>query len=558
MGVLRGLAHKFFELAMLGVPDAPAHRRKRLHLRLSIAWLAAALLSSCALQNEVRRFSVDYNTAVSSMSNQLTLLNIVRAKEGLPTYYTSISRLTGSISVQAGAGLSAQLKEAAPTTTNSTTTQSADTNGTTITNTTGSTGSVTTTSSSAGTSIANAAGTSASLANAAATTASSTVTNLVQTAVAKGGNIYAPSISGQVTSSPAFDIDILDTQEFYQGILAQISSDTVETYADQGIDQQLLARLLIQRIVFKAKDEAEKVIDTTSYPDWPIVGSMENVASGDQAKAISELIACSNFTYKTTQPHAKKLAPLSRITKGQNESGTIPLKVSDLAQFDDTKLTLSRSINEMPKDDSKVFIEIPGGSEKTTIELRSIDPAKYPTQCYEPNNISDISATSPKQVDPGYPLNPPPLPVYWNGKLKLVDKKNSVTEVPVTMEMIFRSPEGVVKFLGEYLRSSEEDPDNTYGITFSRHTKGPCKGDGTNFNGDCYQGQSRPLFSVKKGHESTAIVSVSLDALHEIYYIANDSNKRENMMILGLVEQLINLQKSALTRPVTIPVQVVP
>jgi hypothetical protein len=51
---------------------------------------------------------------------------------------------------------------------------------------------------------------------------------------------------------------------------------------------------------------------------------------------------------------------------------------------------------------------------------------------------------------------------------------------------------------------------------------------------------------------------VATELLGQRYYVADDENRSENMAVLGLLEQLIDLQKSNKDRPATIPVQVLP
>lgn len=57
-------------------------------------------MSGCAMPREVQRIGVEYNAAVAGMANELTLLNIVRAKEDMPLHYTTVNRLTGSVTVK--------------------------------------------------------------------------------------------------------------------------------------------------------------------------------------------------------------------------------------------------------------------------------------------------------------------------------------------------------------------------------------------------------------------------------------------------------------------------
>jgi hypothetical protein len=42
------------------------------------------------------------------------------------------------------------------------------------------------------------------------------------------------------------------------------------------------------------------------------------------------------------------------------------------------------------------------------------------------------------------------------------------------------------------------------------------------------------------------------------YSILDDKDKSENMQVLGLVEEIVNLQKSSNDRPATVPVHVLP
>jgi hypothetical protein len=84
-------------------------------LTRTIALLSCLSLVSCALPGVVQRQSVEYNEAAAGIANQLALLNIMRAEEGLPILYTSISRLSGSTVVTAGGRFNAQIKDASPT-----------------------------------------------------------------------------------------------------------------------------------------------------------------------------------------------------------------------------------------------------------------------------------------------------------------------------------------------------------------------------------------------------------------------------------------------------------
>ena len=58
----------------------------------------------------------------------------------------------------------------------------------------------------------------------------------------------APSASLQVSSGFNFDVVVLDSAEFYQGLLTPIGIDTVHSYLKKGVPPELILVLLIERI----------------------------------------------------------------------------------------------------------------------------------------------------------------------------------------------------------------------------------------------------------------------------------------------------------------------
>ena len=77
--------------------------------------ITTGLVSSCSLSETTKQINVDYNYTIEAITNELTLLNIMRAREGLPLHYTSVARLTGSVILKGTAGFNASLKGSAPT-----------------------------------------------------------------------------------------------------------------------------------------------------------------------------------------------------------------------------------------------------------------------------------------------------------------------------------------------------------------------------------------------------------------------------------------------------------
>lgn len=523
-------------------------------VRLSIATILLGL-SGCALQGVVERQSVEYNAAAAGMANQLTLLNILRAEEGLPIYYTSIARLTGSTQVTASAGFNAQLKSSSPTDTTGSTTTNLSTTGDTLTKTTG----TSTTPTIVATAIAPSGTTTTTTPGGTTTTTSqtdvtplssvaTTVANAATHAVTSGGNMYTPTVGGQIVSGPSFDINILDTQQFYQGVLQEISFSTVETFIDQEFDNQLLMRLLIERFEFRVL----KPVGNYNHPAGYLVATLHNHASGiddthDEAGVFANFVACYALSGASQSKPPKLIAPLSRVTK-EADGKVKPLTISDLALFDGNKLDVATQDPASKKLDLEGYIGSDAGGDKDVYVVRTSQEKRSPRL----DLLPDCTGGTPKIVEKtisdrknpelsgrllGYvPKAPPAEPTYAGNSETIVvgdDRRNEV-RVPTQIDVIFRSPEGVIRYLGRYLSAAQQNKDHTYTLG------------------------GYPLFRVQQGRGHSPLVSADLLGKH--YYIEEDDagSYRRYMTIVGLIEELVNLQKSSAEHPATVPVHVLP
>ena len=65
-----------------------------------LCWLLLLvfLVSGCSFQRTIAWHAVDFNRAVATSETQTLLLNILRARDRLPPYYTSMSQVRGSVS----------------------------------------------------------------------------------------------------------------------------------------------------------------------------------------------------------------------------------------------------------------------------------------------------------------------------------------------------------------------------------------------------------------------------------------------------------------------------
>jgi hypothetical protein len=544
-------------------------------MRTIVSVLVITALSACALPGVVQRQSVEYNTAAAGMANQLALLNIVRAEQHLPIFYTSISRLSGSVSVTASGGFNAAMKDASPVDTGSTSTATAE-------NTVAATSSTVTGGANAGTTIGT------------VTTSGPTVTKLIQQAVTHGGDVYTPSIGGQVVSGPSFDINILDTQQFYQGVLLELPFSTVELFINQDVDNQLLMRLFIERIEFRLH---EKIDD--DHPAGYLDHALYNVPSDTDQEAGSDteykkrsyltpdndgpatkfikFISCVELTGESHTDAPKALAPVSRVTQYDDDAKAISIR--DLALLDGNKLDIAKkvgktfdtdgSISDNPTADKDIFI-IRTATDKRLPRLVKLKNC-IRAETLSGQRIVANSSRSPAAISPApprsddTPASPAPAsggakaeelnefsidrePLNFDGvgvsslrsagtaTFSTRDASGTFKNVKMDIQVYFRSPEGVIRYLGKYLEEAKKWSDEIYKL---------------NTGHDDWLG---PLFSVKEGRGRSALVTAEVSGTS--YSIDSDANRFTNMTVMALLEELVDLQKSATDRPVTVPVHV--
>jgi hypothetical protein len=66
-------------------------------MRRALALVACLSLAACGTY--VAQGTVDYNEAIEAETNQLLVINILRARDGVPTYYSDISQVRGTMSM---------------------------------------------------------------------------------------------------------------------------------------------------------------------------------------------------------------------------------------------------------------------------------------------------------------------------------------------------------------------------------------------------------------------------------------------------------------------------
>lgn len=334
-----------------------------------------------------------------------------------------------------------------------------------------------------------------------ATTVSANPTSTLTTItnqVAEGVDVITPNIGAEVSITPSLDVLVLDNQKFYQGITAPIPFSTVQTILNQSAeDRAVLMMLLIEEIAFRDMQDG-------SPTKGRILFSWSNRTTGEATTFLGN-IKCYVLAAQTETRAAVQLVPVSRLPRGPNGELT-GLRIEDLARLDGTNLELSAPLGTSPAGDDKVFVQRPrpdrGGANLT----RTCPPP-------------DLST-------------PPADPVYQSENRALVYDANRRRErsISIQPEITFRSTEGVIRYVGRYLRAYEANKASVPQV------------------------EGAPIFSVARGRPSDAIVTATI--LGDRFSIANDSYRRRNMQVIALIQQLVNLHKESSERPITVPVRV--
>ena len=404
------------------------------------------MITACASNTYNPRFvptAVHFNKVVEETNNELLLLNIIRASERRPMYFTRISALRSSLSSGGTIGVNSALPQQDSTE--------------------------------------------------AITNAGGTTTQIVDT-VSRGVNTVTPSASATFSITPSFDYEILDSQDFYRGILQPIPVETLAHYMLQGWSNDLVAMLAIEKIEIRKKNTNEVIKTYDNDPD-----------NSQEALEFRDFLSCAPL--EAREQSSSKVISFQSI----NNSNVNTLEHVDLfensgwAFNDKDQLTLSRANN-----DTLAF-----GDKSAACRDITLQPL------IRGNVTPDFSAFT----------------LSNNFVTQEVDNIGSPTQLLVVSNdydvyITTRSIHGILYYLGECLRASNENcayPDNRQkAITTIT--------------------QSKP--------ENGYFLKTSLYG--KTYYIpANDSDNDRTYQSLAFVNQLLNLQKTASASPTTTNVRVV-
>ncbi len=229
--------------------------------------IASLLLAGCAIVDKYSDRAVEYNLQAEKTQQQNLLLNIIRASLRRPMQFTGLASITGTASASGSVTGGYSNAHQTPYT---------------------------------------------SLFGLPISTPPNNLTAITRTVTSTGSG--TASMSG----GPTFTVPVLDTQEFYQGILAPVSHQIIDYYVQQGFPPEVLFDLFVSRVDLV-------VTDGPGCDRFTFRNDVRNDVRFGQFQALADYLLSSGFT---TERVADSIAYGPAITTRR-----APLNASDTAKM---------------------------------------------------------------------------------------------------------------------------------------------------------------------------------------------------------------------------------
>ena len=318
-------------------------------------------LSACStLQNAVpdQLFVPNYSQPAADLKNELILLNIARSANYQPMHFIRITGITNSSTVSATAGLGASLPQ----------------RGRSFTDTFDNQGNL----------------------------------SGVQTVVGSSAATYTPTLGGAFAFNPVINYEILDSKEFYNGILAPLSDENFSYFYSQGWNENMLEMLLIEKVTLNIPGYEIKKLDNdpnneTNIGEFRMFSSCLKTSPGKKESSESK------FTYEA-KPKGFSIKELNQVSDILDKTGW--------------------SVNEKDRQ----FVRKTGGGAGVSVNFE---------ECKK--HLSKISSKTNDSK---------------NQKKAVLANEEKKEQEP-SVEIVFRSTQGVIYYMGECLREVTDKQSGT-------------------------------------------------------------------------------------------------
>ncbi len=429
----------------------------------------------CAIVDQYSGRAIVYNLQAEQAQQQQLLLNIVRASQRRPMQFTGLQTITGTASASGNISATDAVTHSTP--------------------------------------LISLFGTTPANTNAA-------ISRTVAAGLGAGG-----SISG----GPTFTVPVLDTQEFYQGLLTPISGQLLDLYLQAGYPKDVLFNLVIERIILKRNDGACGVEVHT--PQCELI--VRNYVLGEvDLELFQSLMGYFIRLGLNTEPvHQKTVAAKGKADDKAADSGP---KLKPFAFcFAPRDAAVYRHINRA----------VLCGHPAAGVQLKASEIGRKAVIAGVPLQRDFIEHLYAISVQPALDRGDPGAEGYR--ALKAFAGKQ------VSVSFHTRSIEEILYYLGEVVRRASRPtdvgnprvqvrvgpPQNAFPVELC--PLGP--------RSDGYS--CRDLFVVEQGGLTTSGISVDYEG--QRYSVSADTDASWSMAVLDIVKQLLAVNTSAKQLPAT-------
>lgn len=399
-------------------------------------------------------------------------------------------------------------------------------------------------------------------------------------------------LGGTVGGGPSFTVPVLDTQEFYQGIMKPIPGQLIDFYVHEEYPREEIFNLFIEKVVLRREDcpiSSHLKNCEMTFINYP--GANLDL---DLTQAVIEyLINLGLSTEKIPENKTKSTKTKDCSSSGDSSKDCSPQPPAFRFCFSPRELSEQAYVDESgrcgalvrgpkpvvrqkspspsaakgsppaapklpePSDETSTPPNLPNSRSVTEISRQTIGENERKTTT-APIRLSDSLVRELMGI-----LNEE----THNGQVDLYGYQSSLPDFigkRVTVDVYTRSTEGIIYYLGEIVRR-RVDPDLNFadgprtlkvkiGPFYTRIPKGRCPSldDDTAVGGfRCYN-----LFALDKGVEAGAPLSVTYGGTQ--YSVPSDRKEAgKTMHVLSLVKQLLAVNTSAKSLPQTNVISVI-
>lgn len=327
----------------------------------------------------------------------------------------------------------------------------------------------------------------------------------------------SPNLSVSPSTSPSFEVGVLDTQKFMQGILQPLKLQVIDYYLQQGWPKEILLHLFVRQIEFEKGTPNDSTFKRTVVENYP--------PNPDKMKDFQSVVRAWKDEFQVTaQQFIQSIGPDLSLTDKTKLPDLVNVHVAGL------ELRKEGSFYRLRKPSSKVVFCV--GSREFCI-LEEIDIDKDKEVAALENDTRGQSKRGPimgdqkERRDAGIEAE---ITTFQSEDV-IKDIEKIIKFAPDRAIIHVRSVEGVIFYLGQIVEAYE-NVDSVVNIQFG------------------FGGVSRPLFLLKK--ETEAKVAAEMVINYEgINYVverntsADEQESGRTMHVLSLVTQLLALQKSS-------------